>query len=358
MATLIFSRRNRALVWLPLAAMLAAACGGGDGESGVGVKNIDADIAFGLEPPVEGITKVTDVAPPPPDPDFGDDEVVLEPTGPRTRRTLRPRRKDPSTCPAARANSSAALAAGQEVLDLPQEGSYRWKKGGTIRRNEVDAAPIPLTGFEQRLITDVVEVSRGTNPADGKPNITFTYKVIAPYDTDKTETRHYTVKTNVEGQREVNARTGQRARTGAPDRGLSLTRVTITDKRGEVQSDKRYSPPLLLLPLPVSPGETFTSSAVEAPGVGGEGGSLNFAAQVLPRQRVDACGDLIEGFEVNGSLQDAEGKVDNQRLFIATQYGAVLIYEKHDYDDAVNGRQAPEYSIGQLEPGPLPEGAG
>lgn len=355
MAQLNSSRRRRAFIWLPVAATLAAACGGG-GDATVGVKNLDADIAFGIDPPESGKTEAADVIAPPPDVDFDPgDEVALVPT--RSRRNVVPKVTAASDCPVARANSSAKLASGQEVKEPPTEGSYRWKKGGVFRRQATGSQPVPINGFEQRVVYDVTEGGRGVNPANGLQNMTFSYKTIAPYDSDSTVVNWYTVKTNVEGQEEINVQTGERARSGPPDRGLVLTRVQIMDTRGEIESDKTYDPGLLLLPLPVSPGERFVSTAVEPPALGNPGGQLTFDAQVLPRRRIDACGDLVEGWEVSGRLtegSDSEAFIE-RRLFVATQYGATIIYERNAYDSA-EGRQAPEFQLAQLSPGPVPEG--
>jgi hypothetical protein len=347
-------RRRSARAWPLLLAVVLAGCAG-KGDPGVGVKGLDADIAFGIKRPDNtDKTTVADVVNEQVDTSIGaNTEVAIEPIGPEGKKRLGPALRPSVSCPKAGPAAFPEAPASAEVAGPPQSGTYRWKRGGTYDLTSLPGQIFPYSGFEQRLITDVKRVSEATNPADGKPNLTFTYNTTEPISgTTSTFIRSYQVRTNVEGQREVNVQTGPRARAGAPDRGLVLTAVAEQGPRGaNDRTETIYSPGLLLLPLPVSPGEDFASVAVAT-----KGGSLQLQGKVIGKERIDACGEIIEGWKVDATITDENNQVRQETYFVATQLGAVIIYNKQDFRDTT-GHKMPEFSRGQLRPSPLPEGA-
>jgi hypothetical protein len=111
------------------------------------------------------------------------------------------------------------------------------------------------------------------------------------------------------------------------------------------------NPPLVYLPLPVTPGATFSSRSID----GVSGAVLTMDATIKGRQRVDACGDIIDGWQVTStqSFTPKSGGSTTSRTYdfiVATQLGGVLIGEHAKSGSTLDV----SYSVGQLEPDPLP----
>lgn len=339
-------RRHLALALL---AALTAACG--SGEAGVNVKRLDADVVFGIkqQTPQQAVQAITagpvEAAP--------DEEVrLLTPQAvatfgkPRINTGLFPA----TGCPAAALNAFPQKPASEQVNDLPEAGLYRWKRGGSEKLTTVNNQEIPYTGFEQRLIHNVAKVSEGDNPTsdyDDKRNIVYRYETVQPVDNGFRETT-FQVKTNSGVQRQAVAATGQRVRAGDPEAGLAIKRIFFRDRQGNAE-ESTFESGLLILPLPVSPGEQFTSVAK-----GARGDALTYRGTVGSRERVDACGEIIEGFRVTGTLSGGDLS-QTWNFVVATQHGAMLIAENLEYSSAA-GTHKPSYTIGQLKPNPADGG--
>jgi hypothetical protein len=110
-----------------------------------------------------------------------------------------------------------------------------------------------------------------------------------------------------------------------------------------------FSTGVQVLPLAVLPDETFRSVGVDTTNQV----TLVHDGIVKNRNRVDACGEIIDGWEVaiNATLVDGENtQQSTETFYIATQYGAMPIFESFNYGE--NGNLA--NNIGQLNPDPLP----
>ncbi|MBW3668541.1 MAG: hypothetical protein KY443_04935 [Actinobacteria bacterium] len=339
-------RRHAAVAAATLLAVVSAACG--SGESGVSVKRLDADVVFGIkEQTTQQAARSIAAVPVEAEPD---EEVrVLAPQA--AQQFSKPRfRTDlfaTDSCPPAALNAFPEKAATEQVPVLPEPGLYRWRRSGTERLKVLNNQEVAYTGFELRLLHRVVKISETQNPTseyDDKRNIVYRYETVQPF-LDGIRQTTYQVKTNAEVQRQASPFTGQRVRAGDPERGLVIKRIVTQDRQGNTE-ESVFESGLLILPLPVSPGETFTSVAK-----GTRGDALTFDGTVGTRQRVDACGEIIEGFRVTGKLT-ADGFSPTWSFLVAPQYGAILIEEQYKYDSQA-GTHNPVFTVGQVKPRPF-----
>src|SRR5207248_4598029 len=84
---------------------------------------------------------------------------------------------------------------------------------------------------------------------------------------------------------------------GEPERGVAIKQIVKKDHLGNTTSTFAPASGLLILPLPVTQGETFESVATD-PRTGLE---YTYNAQVLPRMRVDACGTILDSWKIHGT---------------------------------------------------------
>ncbi|HEX9969475.1 MAG TPA: hypothetical protein VGB03_04990 [Acidimicrobiales bacterium] len=343
-------RRFRTPTAIALLAVVTAACG--SGEAGVNVKRLDADVVFGIKEQTAQQAVQSITAPPV---EAGPDEEVRLLTPQAVQTFSKPRVHTnlfaADDCPPAALNAFPEKSATVQVDTLPTEGLYRWKRGGSEKVKALNNQEIAYTGYEQRLVSNVVKVSESENVTsdyDDRRNIVYRYDTVQPLGSGVRETS-YQVKTNAGVQRQAAAATGQRVRTGDAEAGLAIKRIVTRDSQGTEEST--FEVGLLILPLPVAPGETFTSVAK-----GARGDALRFQGTVGAKQRVDACGTIIEGFRVTGTLSGGD-VTETWTFLVATQYGAILIEERFEYETSF-GSHKPIFTIGQLHPKPLPKPPG
>lgn len=145
---------------------------------------------------------------------------------------------------------------------------------------------------------------------------------------------------------------------GEPERGIVITKIEVVDeKTGQPVSEGSFDaagPGLLVLPLPATAGEKFVSAAVDAK----TGQVLRNEGTVTERRRVDACGDLVDGWGVEythrGFSEFGAEEFKSTKIF-ATQYGGVLIYEEFELTAEDCGPPCPlkfTAKLAQLEPTP------
>lgn len=336
---------GRSFVAVVVAGVLVAACGS-QGEPSVGVKGLDADVVFGVKtkagtqagagPSLTGVEPDEEISLVP-----ADDEV---PGQRRFRQDVQPT----EPCPEAAINAFPAEPATDQVTRVPTAGLYRWKRGGTSVIRSVNHEQ-RLSGFEERLVENVRTISESENPVSeyqDRRNKVYVFDTVQPFGDGVLRTT-YQVKTNAEVQREARPFTGNpRARAGDPERGLAIMRE-VYEERGEAVTEKVFSPGLLLVPLPMSVGENFSSVSQVS-----REGTVTFTGTVAPRERIDACGDMVEAFRVRGTME-RPGLSTAYNILVATQLGALIVQEQYEFDDAV-GTHDLVYQLGQLKPSPLP----
>ena len=114
---------------------------------------------------------------------------------------------------------------------------------------------------------------------------------------------------------------------------------------------------MLYLPLDIVPGEEFNSVGIDPR----SGSVLQNQAKVLKRERVDACGEVVDGWSVestqtfSGAGQAAPPRT--YRYIIAPQLGGIIISEEI-HTTTPQGTTDVTLSLGQLKPAPLPPSQG
>ena len=83
---------------------------------------------------------------------------------------------------------------------------------------------------------------------------------------------------------------------GDPERGISLMKLQRVDAAGN-SSELTFSPAVLYLPLEIVPGEEFNSVGIDPR----TGSVLQNQAKVMKRERVDACGEVVDGWVVEST---------------------------------------------------------
>lgn len=367
---------RRFLVALPVVAVLAGCVQ--QGPAGVAVKALQTDIVFGLKVAAQQAVPplANPVTPVPADSAAGQlvdtgSGNALPPQPPIRLISPRPGASVPSApaikCAPAAESAFPAQAATLSVATPPREGRYRWK--------EVVDGPGPsgvtgtVTFFIEHDIINVspVQVTQNPVPAGAGPVVgsptgetrRFTYDEVVHNADSTTTTTTYEVVT---GAPQINQSqtVGPPLQAGTSDRGLSLVKVVSADGAGKVTATFTPTSAVLLLPLDVVPSQRFQSS-----GTSPDGRSLAVDATIGKRQRVDACGTIVDGWEVvsTQTFSSAAGvRASQTTYFVGTQIGALLTFVRKSAPDqvsqakgtpglAVSARSTE--SLGQLDPDPL-----
>ena len=321
---------------------MAGGCARAD-PSGLHVKGYAADIVFGAPKPNQpsiagppaGLTAsqtTADVALPALPP-------IATATAPPTK-FVGPPPAPRKVCPDATPGSAAAEPAAITVPDgaRPAAGIYRWKKAGSLTYAIAPDLKLPVGGFEQRRVRNVKEVSTGV----------FSFETVQPaLDGKSTVVTGWQVKPNATAQRSSNL--SVTVTVGDPERGLTLKSVDTIDKDGKSVGFHPVTG-LLVMPLPVVPGEQFSSVAIDP----ATQETMAYQATVGARDRIDACGQFVEGWQVTGKLSESSSSTPlDYSLWVAPQYGALPILERRDGSDAAVSYSL-TYTLAQLHPDPDP----
>lgn len=351
-----WSRERVTGVVLAVASIAVAGCSGESG-GGIGGRNIESDVVFGAaaalaNADVDAITAEEAT---------GFDELPEQVFQPATKRPSRiPQRAVEPECPPATLDefpdAPASLWGPEEKKAPPREGLYRWQRSGVVTSADTAGRAIEVRGFERRVIRDVEVLSDAETPEGGN-EITFTYEVVQPSisGTNVVLTTYQVKSVGSPPTRSVfNPSQGQDEFTaGEPERGLVIKRIEVQDKDGAQVSVFEPATGLLLLPLRVRPGEQWQSVAVDPR----TGQRMELNGKTLAKERVDACGDIIEGWEVTSTLtstSDAGVTSNTYEYLVAPQYGAILLSE-HIRPTAAVGENDLRFTIGQQDPDPLPD---
>ena len=377
-----------------LAALFLAGCVERDGP-GVAIQKLAADIVFGVEPPTttpppnltpgqvapgDPTTYVPQIPGPASDPAAAFGGGGGDFSGPAGRGRPRRPRVTPlapptSACPPAALTAFPAKEAGQTLEGVPAEGQYRWKRSGTQTVANLPNVKLPVSGFEQRLVRHIVPVS----PTE------FTFETVQPeLGTDTTTISTFKVKIGAVSRTvtppveppDLTRPTspiplpvtppGERptvpqppipgsVSVGDPERGISLMKLQRVDPAGNT-SEVTFSPAVLYLPLDIVPGEEFNSIGIDPR----TGSVLQHQAKVTKRDRVDACGEVVDGWVVESTQTfSGPGQAAPPRAYkyiVAPQLGGLIISEEiHISTPQVTTDVV--LSLGQANPSPLPPAA-
>lgn len=367
-------RRTRLLGLVALVAITAGACVQPDPPS-VGIKALAADIVFGADPIEEAEVQPTTFEPPEVTTESGAADVVdalppqvFEPPAPKSfpRPPFEVPKPPKPVCAEARVDEFPDVTAPLNIPvgTVPKEGIYRWKKSGS--QTTPDGATVPIEGFEERAIRNVVvatpdPVTTATTPSlpGAAPAVTnpdrrkFTFEMVQPFRDGLAVTR-YAVDTAARSAEQNSPAGDLRVSTGEPERGVVIDSVTYTDLSGTALPGGRFAPVtgLLLTPLPIRTGEMFQSVAVDPT----TQQTWRYDAQLVERDRVDACGEILEGWRTDGTLT-VTGVDGGERSFstiVSPQFGGLPIMEKSKGQDDDGNQFEVTYTIGQLQPSPFP----
>jgi hypothetical protein len=276
-----------------------------------------------------------------------------------------------STCPPAALTAFPAKEASQAVEGVPTEGQYRWKRAGTQTVATLPGVKLPVAGFEQRLVRSVVKVSDTeytfetvqpelsgtiTTISTFKVKIGAVSKTVAP-PVQPPDLTHPTAPVPLPVQVPATPElpkppVPESVSVGDPERGISLMKLQRVDAAGN-SSELSFSPAVLYLPLDVVPGDSFNAVGIDPR----SGSVLQNQAKVVKRERVDACGDVVDGWVVestqtfSGSAQTAPPRT--YRYIIAPQLGGIIVSEEIHTANP-QGTTDVTLSLGQLKPAPLP----
>jgi hypothetical protein len=247
-------------------------------------------------------------------------------------------------CPAAGTNDFAPVEAPLNAVGVPAIGLYRWKYAGQQELTALPGFKLPVNGFEKRLIRNVNQ----TTPTD------FTFDTVqTDLAVNEIVVTTFLVRTAAASQRVSVTDT----RAGEPDRGVSIQKIVNYNSKTGEQTGNPFSPipAVLVLPLPVVPGEQFQSAGVDPTTLT----VMQIAGTVTKRQQVDACGSMVDGWQVDmtRTFQTASNSAPQPyQLIIATQLGAIPIAEKVHAQNT-QATSDLQFTIGQTKPDPLPQDA-
>ncbi len=312
-------------------------------EPKVGITKVEANLVFGVKLPPPAVT--------PPNQNIDEPIVVSQPLpsftpGPQLNLPPPLTTGDPD-CPTAAPTASAKDASDVNITGKPLIGIVKWKKSGEQRQvgAPTNQPGVKITGFERRLLRNFIQV----NPT------TSTFEMVQVETAKTAIISRFQVRTDGLNQ----STTGgvpvlSGPRVGEPDRGVALIALEQVDANGAVISS--FAPPrgVLYLPLPVASGEAYQSVGVDPR----SGQTIVHNATVLGRERVDACGDLVDGWAVEATQTSSNGRGGPgtevaYRYIIAPQYGGMIIFEQLKYTAGTVENDL-RFNLGQLVPDPLP----
>ena len=352
-------RRIRLVALVALAAATAGCVQPGDPE--VAINKIEASLVFGVKPPeepaqapvqevaqqvVQDTFEQAEAAPAPALPSF----ELPAATAPVFSSLPLSGAKAPSDCPTAPPTAAAEKIVEVNISGEPPIGMFRWKREGRITAADGTETPIGRS-FERRFVRNHTKVS----------DTVYTFETVAPQPgSDLVAVSTYRVNTTPQS---TNVDPGYNQiltvpTVGEPERGITLDKIEYRTPTGDLDHSFTPTVGLLMLPLPVVSGESYQSIAIDPK----SGQTIVHEATVSRRSRIDACGELADGWLVDATQTVTEGAGSPPAQFkysyiVGTQYGGILLNEHVQASDGAEGTVDLDYTQAQLEPDPLPSGA-
>jgi hypothetical protein len=332
-------------------AFLATACVHA-GDPGVAIENIEADVVFGIEEPEPAVPANTNPGPIP--------DAALD-TGFDMSRFHNPAAdRLPSldtvateeACPKAPPTAAAERPTEATITGAPIEGVYLWQRSGTQIVPSPDGAdPVTkvISGFERRIIRNVQPFEDSFDPD------AYTFEMVQTLiDRPVVQVRTFLVKPNSSAQAAPdlgsNSPIVDEPEVHEPEGGVSVIKIEEFGENDARLGSFEPATGLLLLTLPVSPTLEFESVAVDPK----TGQTIVQDAHVRSRKRIDACGELVDGWrvETTQTRTDIVGEV-TYNVLIATQYGGAPILEEISTVGVDGVETNVTYTLGQVTPDPL-----
>lgn len=360
-------QRNRALVALGLVGLIAAGCVK-QGPPGVAISPLKADIVFGVKEATPVAAPANFVAPIAGSTSDLVDEVTVAQKfedvpdfTPLPNRPSAPTlREPPPACPPAALTAFPALGADSYVRGLPAEGVYRFKQQVTVKPPNRD--PFSYEGYSSIAVRRVVQ-----NPSK---SYEFSFQTVEPSPVFNGVTvTSFVVNSNPAVVRNVNQApqtigvvptpgVDQTITPPTDEPGMFLTGVENQSYEGDVMPGpfRPTGKGVKYLPLDesiVKPGQTFDSVGIDTTNQQ----ALRNNGTVLRKTRIDACGEIVEGWLVEATQSFSTEPLLDRKVFynIATQYGALFIAKSTEFTADDGNRWTIELSLASLKPSPLPE---
>jgi hypothetical protein len=311
------TRRQVRTATLLGALLMLSACGP-SAPFEVAVRSYAGDVAYGAQstPAPAPAQAAIPVELPPGAPPL----IYGAPAPPQATFAPRPTSTPLPDCPTAAVDAVADLPAEPSATIPPHPGTYRWRQQGTFRQGSGPTLPfLPQLSHTVGNVStpdatgsytfDVTTSSGGLN---GLQRVTTSYQVVPPPPA---------------GSNVVGVATTQAA-------GVYLTAMVMTDNSSPNARLAHFAPPLLILQFPASDLPAWSTRGTDS----GSGDTLQLSAAVTGHARVDACGKVIDAWEVHatGSLTGPDQTLSLDLTYdVATQYGGLVVREK----DSIGGTQ-------------------
>lgn len=355
--------RSRAPEVVLAACVLAvglSGCGLGAGP-GLGIEQLQSNVAFG-SPTAPGKTASMPGLPgqtiasgaPAQSPTASNPFPAFQFTAPPSFNFSPPPLIATAQCPAAPPSAEAARAVTPTVPSKPATGWYKWQLL-TYRRVGTGSSALAAVHYTTYHLENVSATSTVPNPQDSsQPTTVWTFQMVEPDGSGNVWTYTFQVKQNSPGARVAAGNFGKSQSVTEPDAGLAISSEIERNAKGAVVFSFSPQPAVLLLPLAVTGGQSFQGSGTDP----SNGESLIVQGQVQGTKRVDACGQLVDGWNVSGtetSTNPATGgsATTDVDYAVATQYGAIVILLSSTPTTGTNPDTATE-EMGQLNPSKSP----
>lgn len=305
--------------------LVLVACGSGV-DAGVNLKSVATDLVYGI--PEEEIPAAPANIGTPPDDPVG---VVFSGGTPNEddERPEPPPQPPAPECPAAPLDDFPD-AATSRVEGRPEPGEYMWRVEGTEETALLGRVQLPRS--TRRQITGVVS-TQGDD---------FQFVTVE-------RDLRFGSRTTIETTYEVRV-----------EDGIYITRIERSSESGTTGLFEPI-PAVLVFPLPMELGAEFSSTGIDPNSFE----VLRHTGAVGERKRVDACGEMVDSFLVDGEQEfiSASGETTrrNYDYGVAPHLGGIIVFEHVDApctneDDEGNCDPEPTLTfdahIGQLDPDP------
>ena len=352
-------------------ALLVTLSGCGPVTFGVGMQKILSDILFGQPKPkptpvVSPETSLPPIFIPPP--------AVTLPTDP---------------CPVAPVGSPALKEAEVNVDNPPQNGVYRWM--GTYQRQAAGSpAGTVYSNFENRYLLGSTNLGDyPATPLQGQPDHHFQFTTVQPdpYVRGDSEIITYTEQT----YSPVNYNAALVQNNFDPNGGIDITEIRRVDQTGRTIED--FAPVkdgtngngegVLIFALPLPAGNSGNTGLPTPDAPNPSSFSWEYAttdpvsqwtvriaaSEGNKRVRVDACGQIVDGWPVSANVQITKNDPAtglpypsplNQtwNYIVAPQYGGIIVMESITGDAGNGATIKTNEQLASLDWPPLPKGVG
>lgn len=306
-----------------LTAVAATGCAGPRAPLDVGIREVPSDVVLGsgrVAPEVPVSVPVPPVALPltplPPVPE-------LRPLAPGPNADAPPPAAPPAppeprapVCPTADPRTAPPDESRKTITAPPVPGSYAFRSTGGFEATGADAATGSFPESSVRTVKDVFRIERPLETW-------FRYDVEVVLGSLMTTTTYTIVP-------ETHTPVGP----SAPGAGLYLTRLISQSGQEETQRfDPANDPGLLLLPLPVVPGQTWQAAGTDPQ----SGMTISYRGEVGDsKARVEACGVPLDAWPVHldgafgsgGAVAPGEAETFVADYAFGTAYGGLSLQDQ------------------------------